>query len=81
MQLFKTGLPMLNSEEFRKDDIEEKIPVENNSVDVMISNCVINLAADKTKAFREIYRILKKSGVGRMIISDLVTSKEITEMK
>ena len=35
--------------EFRKGDIEEKIPVENNSVDVVISNCVINLTFDKTK--------------------------------
>ena len=63
--------------EFRKGDIEESIPVDDNSVDVAISNCVINLATDKVKTFKEIYRILKKDGKGRMIISDLVTSKEV----
>jgi arsenite methyltransferase len=63
--------------EFRKGDIEDIIPVEENSVDVAISNCVINLATDKVKTFKEIYRILKKDGRGRMIISDLVTSKEV----
>jgi arsenite methyltransferase len=46
-------------------------------VDVAISNCVINLATDKVKAFKEVFRILKKQGKGRMIISDLVTSKEV----
>ncbi len=63
--------------EFRKGDIEDNIPVENNSVDAVISNCVINLTTDKVKTFKEIYRILKKDGQGRMIISDLVTSKEV----
>ena len=65
--------------EFRKGDIEDSIPVEDNSVDVAISNCVINLATNKVKTFKEIYRILKKDGNGRMIISDLVTSKEVRE--
>ena len=63
--------------EFRQGDIEDRIPVDNDTVDVAISNCVINLAADKEKAFKEVYRILKKDGKGRMIISDLVTSKEV----
>jgi ubiquinone/menaquinone biosynthesis C-methylase UbiE len=63
--------------EFRKGDIENSIPVENDSVDAVISNCVINLTTDKVKAFKEVYRILKKAGKGRMIISDLVTSKEV----
>jgi arsenite methyltransferase len=63
--------------EFRKGDIEDNIPVESNSVDTVISNCVINLTTDKVKTFKEIYRILKKDGLGRMIISDLVTSKEV----
>ncbi|MEP6574870.1 MAG: arsenite methyltransferase [Nitrososphaerota archaeon] len=63
--------------EFRKGDIENKMPVEDNSVDVAISNCVINLTTDKVTAFKEIYRILKKEGKGRMVISDLVTSKEV----
>lgn len=63
--------------EFRKGDIEERIPVEDSTADVAISNCVINLATDKVKAFKEIYRILKKGGQGRMIISDLVTNEEV----
>ena len=63
--------------EFRKEDIEDNIPVDNNSVDAVISNCVINLTTDKVKTFKEIYRILKKDGLGRIIISDLVTSKEV----
>jgi arsenite methyltransferase len=65
--------------EFRKGDIEEKIPVDDNSVDVAISNCVINLTTDKAKTFREIYRILKPNGIGRMVISDLVTDRQIAE--
>ena len=44
--------------EFRLGDIE-KMPVENNSVDIIISNCVINLAPDKSKVFKEAYRVLK----------------------
>lgn len=63
--------------EFRKGDIEERIPVDDNSVDVVISNCVINLTTDKAKTFREINRILKPNGIGRMIISDLVTDEQI----
>lgn len=63
--------------EFRQGDIEQKIPVNDNSVDLVISNCVINLTTDKEKTFQEIYRILKPEGKGKMVISDLVTSKEI----
>ena len=66
-----------NNVEFRKGDIENSIPVEDDSVDAVISNCVINLTTDKVKAFKEIYRILKKNGKGRIAISDLVTSKEV----
>ena len=65
--------------EFRKADIEEKIPVDSNSVDVVISNCVINLTTNKVKAFSEIYRILKPNGIGKMVISDLVTDKQIDD--
>ena len=68
-----------NNVEFRKGDIEEKIPIDDNSVDVVISNCVINLTSNKTNTFKEIYRILKKDGNARMIISDLITTKEISK--
>ena len=65
--------------EFRKGDIEERIPIEDNCVVVVISNCVINLTSNKTNTFKEIYRILKKDGKGRMIISDLITTKDINK--
>jgi ubiquinone/menaquinone biosynthesis C-methylase UbiE len=61
--------------DFKKGDIEKSIPLENDTVDLVISNCVINLTIDKTAAFKEVRRILKKGG--RMVISDLVTDKEI----
>ncbi|MDE1769951.1 MAG: arsenite methyltransferase [Thaumarchaeota archaeon] len=61
--------------EFRRGDIEKNIPVDNSTVDAVISNCVINLTTDKTSAFKEVYRILKKGG--RMVISDLVTDREL----
>ena len=62
--------------EFKKGDIEKGIPINDNVADVVISNCVINLTIDKVAAFKEIYRILRGNG-GRMVISDLVTSKEV----
>ena len=62
--------------EFRKGDIEKRIPIDDNSVDLVISNCVINLTTDKVNTFKEVYRILKP-GQGRMVISDLVTDKEV----
>jgi ubiquinone/menaquinone biosynthesis C-methylase UbiE len=65
--------------EFRQGDIEKRIPVEDNSADVVISNCVINLTSNKANTFKEIYRALKPNGVGKMVISDLVTSKELDE--
>ena len=62
--------------EFRQGDIENKVPVADNSVDVVTSNCVINLTYNKTNAFKQVYRILKPKS-GKMIISDLVTDKEV----
>jgi ubiquinone/menaquinone biosynthesis C-methylase UbiE len=63
--------------EFRKGDIEERIPLDDGSADVVISNCVINLTVDKVKAFSEVRRVLKNGG--RMVISDLVTDREPKE--
>jgi arsenite methyltransferase len=61
--------------DFRKGDIEKRIPVDDNTTDIVISNCVINLTMSKVNAFKEVHRILKSGG--RMVISDLVTDKEI----
>jgi len=63
--------------EFRLGEIEE-LPVEDDSVDVIISNCVINLSPDKSKVFKESYRVLKNGGM--MFVSDMVLLKELTEM-
>jgi arsenite methyltransferase len=61
--------------EFKKGDIERGVPIEDNTADIVISNCVINLTLDKVAAFNEIYRILRSNG--RMVISDLVTRKQV----
>lgn len=62
--------------EFKFGDIEN-LPFENEYFDVIISNCVINLAPDKLRVFKESYRVLKK--IGKMYVSDIVLLKELTD--
>ncbi len=62
--------------EFKLGEIEN-LPLANSTVDVIISNCVINLAPDKEKVFKEAYRVLKSGG--RLMVSDIVLKKHLPQ--
>lgn len=73
----------INAEKLGTENVEfllgeiENMPIEDNSVDIAISNCVINLAPDKGKTFKDVYRVLKKGG--RIYLSDIVLLEELNE--
>jgi len=62
--------------EFRLGEIE-KLPVDDGSIDTIISNCVINLSPDKSKVFSEAYRVLKPRG--KLIVSDIVSEHQLPD--
>ncbi|MGV8150509.1 MAG: arsenite methyltransferase [Candidatus Woesearchaeota archaeon] len=62
--------------EFKLGEIEQ-LPIDDNSVDIIISNCVINLSPDKKQVFKEAYRVLKSGG--KIFVSDIVLLEELSE--
>ncbi len=80
-EMVKKGEKIANKQgflnvEFRLGEIEN-LPIDENSIDVIISNCVINLTPDKLKTYKEAYRVLKPGG--RLLISDLITKGDLPE--
>lgn len=67
---------MYRNLEFRLGEIEH-LPVESNTIDYLVSNCVINLSPDKLQVFRESYRVLKRNGI--FAVADVTLPKEIPE--
>ena len=65
-----------NNTEFRLGEIEY-LPIGDNTLDLLISNCVINLSTDKQQVYKEIYRVLKQGG--RIGISDIMLKRELSE--